>query len=86
MYVQNLGPGDAGPFTVDIYGSCPQETFSQAPKEVPGLAPGADKFIRIAFTFDNIGECSVGATIDSPNQVSETNEGNNEVGVSVTSE
>lgn len=86
MYVQNLGPGVAGPFSVDIYGACPGESLSQAPKEVAGLAPGADKFIRIAFSFSNTGACSLSATIDSSNQVAETNESNNEVSVSITSQ
>ena len=86
MYVQNIGPGNAGPFSVDIYGSCSQETFSQAPHDVAGLAAGADKFIRVTFTFDSIGDCNVGATIDSTNQVPESNENNNTVSVAVTSE
>ncbi len=86
MYVQNLGPGDAGPFSVDFYGSCPNEAFSQAPHDVAGLAAGADRFIRLTFTFSNTGACSVGVTIDSDNVVGESNENNNEYSVNITSQ
>ena len=86
MYVQNVGPGDAGAFSVDFYGSCSNEAFSDAPHDVAGLVAGADKFIRLTFTFDSIGDCSVGAEIDHDNQVTESNESNNTVSVSVTSQ
>lgn len=86
MYVQNVGPGEAGPFTVAIYGSCPGESLSQAPREVPGLAPGAQKFISIKFTFSHVGECQLGAEIDDGHQVTESNEDNNTISVSITSE
>ncbi len=86
MYVKNVGPGASGPFTVDIYGSCPQETFSDAPHDSPGLAVGAEMFIRITFTFENTGACSVSADVDYDNQVPETNEDNNHVSVNITSQ
>lgn len=86
MYVQNVGPGAAGAFTVDIYGGCTQESLSFLPKDVAGLEPGAEKFISFKFTFSHTGACFMGATIDSPGQVSETNETNNEVRVDITSQ
>ena len=86
MYVQNVGPGDAGRFAVDIYGSCPNEVFSDAPHTFDGLAAGDEAFIRITFTFSNTGACSVGTTIDSNNLVAESNENNNTYSVDITSQ
>jgi len=86
MYVENAGPGDAGAFSVDIHGSCAQEAYSAAAKDVPGLAAGVKVFISVKFTFQSIGPCKVGATIDSDNLVAETDESNNEVSVDVTSQ
>lgn len=86
MYVQNVGPGDVGPFSVDIFGSCAQEALSLAPVDVDGLAAGADKFIHISFSFTSTGACKVGATIDADNQVAESNEDNNEISVDITSQ
>ncbi len=86
MYVQNNGLGAAGPFTVDFYGSCAQEVFSDAPHAVDGLAPGAEKFIHLTFSFSSIGACKVAAEIDPDNQVAETNEDNNKVSVDITSQ
>lgn len=40
----------------------------------------------MTFTFDSIGDCHVGAAIDSGNQVAESNEDNNTVSVAVTSQ
>lgn len=86
MYVQNVGPGQAGPFSVDIFGSCSNQVFSNAPVAVSGLPPGANKFIRITFTFTATGACSVSTEIDPGDQVSETNEANNDQRVAVTSQ
>ena len=86
MYVQNFGAGDAGPFSVAIYGGCPQEAVSFAPRDVPGLAAGATKFISIKFTFTNTGDCYLGVTVDSGNTVAETNESNNDYQASITSQ
>jgi hypothetical protein len=83
MYVENLGPGVAGPFTVTIRASCAQEFYS-APVDVAGLAPGAEKFIKVTFTLNSTGDCHAGATIDDENQVIESDETNNEVSVAIT--
>ena len=86
MYVQNVGSGDAGAFDVDIFGSCPGEVMSEAPKPVSGLAPGAEKFLSVKFTFQNTGDCTIGAELDSANVVAESNEDNNTVTQAITSQ
>ena len=84
MYVQNVGPGAAGAFAVDFSGYCDNYTFSDAPHRVEGLAPGADAFIRLSFSFPLDTNCHVAVTIDHDNAVQESNESNNEVSVAVT--
>lgn len=83
MYVQNVGNGPAGAFSIDFYGSCQSYTFSQAPHRFDGLAPGEFAYMRLVFSFPDDDLCGVGIEIDHDNAVVESNESNNTANVAV---
>lgn len=81
--VKNVGNAPAGFFTINWK---PGPLVADLMDSVSGLNPNRQRTIIFDFTYDRAGTFNTTATVDSTNQVRESNEGNNSKTISVVVE
>ena len=79
--LQNTGNTDAGPFTAQWVSQPNAKAITQ---QYPGLAAGASILWEFDYTYTRAGSFDTVATVDTGNDVKETNENNNSLTVPLT--